>query len=164
MAEMFLQLEGVKGESLDEVQPPHKEEIEIRSWIWNCSAVVKWDRNQGGQTLSSKYEKITIEKTVDRASAVLMKCCLTGKHIPSGKITCRKKDGESKVEYLIVDLRDIVVSKVDWSGGGGIDDVVGEKIDLEIAEFYMHYKLQQDTGDASGATDFGFNIQTQIVK
>lgn len=164
MAEMFLQLEGVKGESLDEGTPSHKEEIEIRSWAWNSQAVVKWDRNQGGQTLSSKYDKITIEKTVDKASAILMRCCLTGKHIPSGKITCRKKDGDTKVEYLIVDLKDIIVAKVDWSGGGGIEDVVAEKIELEIAEFYMHYKLQQDTGDALGATDFGFNIQTQVVK
>jgi type VI protein secretion system component Hcp len=161
MAEMFLTLRDVKGETLDEKRP--NTDIEIKEWKWGSSALVKWDRNQGGQTLSSKYEKITIIKTVDRASATLLKCCLTGKHIADGTITCRKKDGDQKVDYLIVDLTDIVVSKVDWQGGG-TEDVVGEEICLEVAEFMMHYKLQGDSGDASGSTDFGFNIQTQHIK
>jgi type VI secretion system secreted protein Hcp len=161
MAEMFLTLKGVDGETLDEQRP--NTDIEIKEWKWCSSAVVKWDRNQGGQTLSSKYDKITITKTVDKASAILMRCCLTGKHIPDGKITCRKKDGDSKLEYLVVDLKDIIVSKVEWSGGG-TDDVVGEEIFLEIAEFKMAYKLQKDTGDKGGVSDFGFNVQTQVIK
>jgi type VI secretion system secreted protein Hcp len=154
MAEMFLTLEKVEGETLDELRP--KGDIEIREWKWGSSATVKWDRNQGGQTLSSKYDKITVVKTVDKASATLMQCCLTGRHIPTGKITCRKKDGDSKVDYLTVELKDIVVSKVEWQGGG-TEDVVNEEIFLEVAEFNMVYTLQQDAGTAQGGKTFGFN-------
>jgi type VI secretion system secreted protein Hcp len=159
MAEMFLKLDGVNGESLDE---KHHDEIEINKWDWSTENHVKWDLNQGGQSTKVDVHAITIDKICDKASVVLYQCCVTGKHIPTARITCRKNDGDQKVEYLVVDLKDIMVSKVNWSGDGG-QQSLGETVDLQFAEFKLHYLLQADTGDsaAKGATSFGFNIQKQ---
>ena len=116
MAEMFLKLDGIEGESLDFA---HAGEIEIKNWEWHTVNNVKWDVNQGGQSTKVEVKDIDLKKICDKASVTLYQCCVTGKHIKNGKITCRKNDGDQKVEYLIVTLTDIMVTKVDWIGEGG---------------------------------------------
>jgi type VI secretion system secreted protein Hcp len=158
MGEMFLRLDGVEGESLDQT---HTKEIEILSWHWVTVNHVRWDLNQGGQSTKVDVGEIKIDKICDKASVVLYQCSVTGKHIPSAKITCRKNDGDQKVEYLIVDLKDVMVSKVEWTGDGQ-NQSLNETVELSFAEFQLNYKVQQDQGDAAGGmTSFGFHIQKQ---
>jgi type VI secretion system secreted protein Hcp len=158
MAEMFLKLDGVKGESLDQ---KHGEEIEIKKWDWTTICHVKWDLNQGGQSTKVDIQGITVEKICDKASVILYQCCVTGKHIPTARITCRKNDGDQKIEYLVVDLTDIIVSKVSFSGDGN-EQALNETVELSFAEFKLNYSVQADTGAAApGATTFGFHIQKQ---
>src|SRR5438309_109830 len=99
MAEMFLKLDGIVGESLDFA---HANEIEIRNWEWHAENHVKWDINQGGQSTKVEIKKVELKKICDNASVALYQCCMTGKHIKHGTITCRKNDGERKVEYLVL--------------------------------------------------------------
>jgi type VI secretion system secreted protein Hcp len=159
MGEMFLKLEGIEGESLDEAQPiSHKNEIEIKTWEWNTECRVVWDMNQGGQATKVEFGSIKIDKICDKATTILYKACVTGKHIPSGVLTCRKNDGDQKVEYLIVHLKDIIVGHVEFQGDGD-QTALKERIHLHFAEFKMEYKLQQDLGGPAGSTDFGYHIQ-----
>jgi len=157
MAEMFLKLDGIEGESLDFA---HSGEIEIKNWEWHTENHVNWDINQGGQSTKVEIKHIELKKICDKASVTLYQCCVTGRHIKNGTITCRKNDGEQKVEYLIVTLTDIMITKVDWSGEGGAQSL-DENVGLSFAEFHLDYKVQNDTGNASGTTSFGFNVQKQ---
>jgi type VI secretion system secreted protein Hcp len=157
MAEMFLKLDGIEGESLDFA---HAGEIEIKNWEWHTTNNVKWDVNQGGQSTKVEVKDIDLKKICDKASVTLYQCCVTGKHIKNGKITCRKNDGDQKVEYLIVTLTDIMVTKVDWIGEGGSPSL-DENVSLSFAQFQLDYKVQNDTGNASGGKNFGFNVQKQ---
>jgi type VI secretion system secreted protein Hcp len=157
MSEMFLKLDGIEGESLDSV---HKGEIEIKSWTWSTENHVRWDVNQGGQSTRVEVHDIGVVKSCDKASVTLYQCCVTGKHIQGGTITCRKNDGDQKVEYLIVKLTDIMVTKVDFTGDGE-SQALGETLSLSFAEFRMDYKVQNDTGNAAGAKSFQFNVQKQ---
>jgi type VI secretion system secreted protein Hcp len=157
MAEMFLRLDGVEGESLDHA---HGKEIEIQSWNWKTVNHVRWDVNQGGQSTKVEVKEIRIDKICDKASVILYQNCVTGKHIPKARITCRKNDGDQKVEYLIVDLQDVMVSRVEWTGNGD-QQSLNESVELSFAEFKLHYSVQQDQGTAGGATTFGFDIQRQ---
>jgi type VI secretion system secreted protein Hcp len=159
MGEMFLKLDGVDGESLDQV---HTKEIEITSWHWVTVNHVRWDMNQGGQSTKVDVNEIRIDKICDKASVVLYQNCVTGKHITGAKITCRKNDGDQKVEYLIVELKDVMVSKVEWTGDGN-NQSLNETVELSFAEFKLNYNIQQNQGDAAGgATTFGFHIQKQL--
>ena len=94
--------------------------IEIKNWEWHTTNNVRWDINQGGQSTKVDIKDIDLKKICDKASVTLYQCCVTGKHIKNGKIVCRKNDGDSKVEYLIVTLTDIMITKVDWMGDGRI--------------------------------------------
>lgn len=157
MAEMFLKLDDIDGESLDSV---HGGEIEIINWQWENTNVVKWDINQGGQSTRVNVGELTVTKFCDKASVTLQQNCVTGKHIKNGTITCRKNDGDQKVEYLVVKLTDIMISKVHWDGDGS-DQQLKEQIGLSFAQFRIDYKLQNDTGSPSGAKSYQFNVQKQ---
>jgi type VI secretion system secreted protein Hcp len=157
MAEMFLKLEKIDGESIDQ---DHKDWIEIKSWSWNTTNTVKWHLNQGGQSTQVKVNGIKVDKICDKASVTLYQNCVTGKHIPSGQIVCRKNDGENKVEYMILELKDIMISDVTFTGNSG-DQSIDEAITLEFAEFNLKYKVQGDSGNPAGYKGFSFHIQTQ---
>jgi type VI secretion system secreted protein Hcp len=158
MAEMFLYLDQIEGESLDLT---HKNKIEIKNWQWTTENFVRWDVNQGGQSTRVKIDHIELNKICDKASVTLYQNCVTGKHIKNGKIICRKNDGDTKVEYLIVTLTDIMVTKVNWTGDGDSPSL-NETIGLAFAEFRLDYKVQDDSGSAAGGGKmFGFNVQKQ---
>jgi type VI secretion system secreted protein Hcp len=157
MAEMFLILDGIEGESLDQ---KYAGKIEIKNWEWHTTNNVRWDINQGGQSTKVDIKDIELKKICDKSSVTLYQCCVTGKHIKNGKIVCRKNDGDSKVEYLIVTLTDIMVTKVDWMGDGQSPSL-DENVGLSFAEFRLDYSVQVDSGNPSGGKSFGFNVQKQ---
>jgi len=157
MAEMFLILDGIEGESLDQ---KYAGKIEIKNWEWHTKNNVRWDINQGGQSTKVDIQDIDLKKICDKSSVTLYQCCVTGKHIKNGKIVCRKNDGDSKVEYLIVTLTDIMVTKVDWMGDGQSPSL-DENVGLSFAEFRLDYSVQADSGNPAGGKSFGFNVQKQ---
>ena len=156
MAEMFLKLHEVDGESIDKT---HHESIEIKDWGWTTTAEVKWQWNQGGQATKVDVQGIKITKICDKASVVLLKNLVTGKHIAWGKITCRKNDGEEKFEYCIIEMKDVMVQNVTFTGQG--DNPVEESVTLAFAEFSLNYNIQKDSGQIGGGKHFDFHIQKQ---
>jgi type VI secretion system secreted protein Hcp len=154
MAEMFLMLDGIHGESLD---AHHAGEIELTDWSWKLENTSSFVLTQGETSSKVVIQNIIVHKICDKASVNLLQYCTVGKHIPKGKITCRKKDGDDKVEYLKIDLTDIKISYVNWTGHGE-QPTLAEEVELSFAEFKVHYTLQKDRGYAAGTTDFGWDI------
>jgi type VI secretion system secreted protein Hcp len=153
---IYLKLDGVNGESVDE---NHQGWIELESFKWNVKNDASFATGQGGQATQGHVDKISIDKICDLSSVTLFKNCTTGKHIKNGRIECLKLDGESRVTYLSVDLTDIMVAKVDWSGSGA-EAVLHESVELEFAEFNKTYTLQEDPGSPGTQMPFKYNRQT----
>jgi type VI secretion system secreted protein Hcp len=158
---MFLKLDGIKGESLDEAPgSPHTNEIELLSWNWSTENHVKWDINQGGQSTKTVITPIDMEKYVDSATHLLYQVCVNGKHIKSGVLTARKNAGDQKIDYLTIELEDIMVNKMEWQGQSE-EAFVKERLQLSFAQFKIKYAKQDDTGAATTVGDVGWNIQKQ---
>jgi len=157
MAQMFLKLDGIEGESLDAF---HANEIEIFEWTWELDNKASFEMKQAEASTKVDIQNIVITKICDKASVTLVKYCALGKHVPAGTITCRKNDGELKVIYLLIELKNIMIHSVNWTGKGAHHELF-ENVTLSFAEFKLSYSLQQNSGDlAMGTTDFGFNVQT----
>ncbi len=153
---IYLKLDGLDGESMDE---DHKDWIEVESWSWGVDNPASFAVGQGGQATQAHIAAVSAQKRCDKASVALFKACTTGKHIPKGTVSCLKLDGDSRVEYLKIDLTDIMVSGLQWSASGG-EHLTHEHVSLVFAEFKAAYKLQQDAGSGGGSVDFGYNVQT----
>lgn len=163
MAEMFLKIEGVTGESQDEAKPiSHKHEIEVKQWAWITTNTVRWDMNQGGQSMKVNVNEVIVDKLADLATVTLYQFCVTGKHFKTAKLTCRKNNGDEKVEYLVLDMEDVMVSAVSFAGAG--EEVqVTEQVKLSFAQYKLTYKLQDDLGQGTTSPTFGYNIQKMIA-
>jgi type VI secretion system secreted protein Hcp len=155
---IYLRLEGVPGESIDK---GHEGWIELDTFTWSVENKTSFVIGQGGQATQGQVGRITVDKLCDKASVKLFRNCTTGKHIDSGEISCLKLDGEHRIEYLHVNLKDIMVAKLDWEGRGE-EAVLKEKLELEFAEFNKQYYVQKDTGSEApeGPIEFGYNRQT----
>ena len=165
MAEMFLWIDGIQGESTDKfmekVKPGH---IEIQTWGWTVENPVHWDVNQGGQSTKATIKHFDVGKTCDQGSVALYQYCVTGKHFKKAHIICRKNDGVDKINYLTIEMEDVMIQHVGWSGQGE-SQMLTENIQIQCAEFTLKYRTQRDDGNAAdGDVHFGFNVQTQVQR
>lgn len=156
---IFLKLDSVDGESLDQ---DHQNWIEVESFTWGVDNPSSFAIGQGGQATQAHVASIGVQKRMDNSSVTLFKNCTTGKHIQSGTISCMKLDGDTRVEYMKVELTDIMVSNVQISGVGS-EQVVQEHVSLVFAKFKETYKLQQNLGSAQGAKEFGYDVQKATI-
>jgi type VI secretion system secreted protein Hcp len=89
-------------------------------------------------------QDISFTHYIDKASPTLMLFCCNGKHMKKGKLIVRKA-GENPLEYLTVELEDILVSHVSTGGSHG-EDRLTENVTLNFAKFKLEYVPQQENG------------------
>jgi type VI secretion system secreted protein Hcp len=157
MADHFLRLDGINGESLDS---NHQDEIEIFSWAWDLKN--KAPPTLTGQDAAKQTEinHMVIEKFYDKSSVTLVNFCALGKHIPEGQITCRKNNGDQKVEFLTIVLKKIKVESIKWAGRGAEVHGLPETVELSFLKFELHYKTQIASGVLKDQIDFRFDVGT----
>lgn len=152
--DMFLKLDGIKGESKD---AKHKDEIHIESFSWGLSQSGSFGTAGGGGAGKVNVHDISITKNYDKSTPVLMLHCANGKHIKEGLVTFRKA-GEHPLEYLKIKLNDILISSIQHSGSGG-SDVLMESLALNFAKFQVEYTEQKADGSGDAPIPMGWDIK-----
>jgi type VI secretion system secreted protein Hcp len=151
--DMFLKLDGIKGESQDH---KHAGEIHIESWSWGMSQTGAHGVGGGGGAGKVSVHDISITKFTDKATAALMLHCCNGKHIPNGLVTVRKA-GEKPLEYLKIKLQDIIISGVQTAGHH--NDQITENLTLNFAKFHVEYTEQKNDGSGSPGGEMGWDVK-----
>lgn len=151
--DMVLKLEGIVGES---AVADHNDEIDILSYAWGATQTGSFDVGKGGGTGKVNIQDMSFIKFEDKATTELMKHCVRGIHIPTGKLTCRKA-GDKPLDYLVIDLKDILVSSVSH-GGSSDSDRRSESFSINFREFEIKYTVQSKTGAADTTTSFSHDI------
>jgi type VI secretion system secreted protein Hcp len=152
--DMFLKLDGIKGESQDH---KHKDEIHIESFSWGVSQTGTFGSGGGGGAGKVAVHDISVTKVVDKSTPALMLHCANGKHIPAGLLTFRKA-GEKPLEYLKIKLADILVSSVQEAGHGG-GDLLTENLSLNFAKFWVEYQEQKADGSGVPGGEMGWDVK-----
>lgn len=152
-ADIFLKLSGVIGESTDE---KHKDEIVVlsftQSWINPSLATA------GGSGIGKpQCGAITVLKTIDRSSPVLIKNLVQGKHFANAQLTFRT-EGSQPIEYYTIKMNEIFVSEVTQSDSSDPARIV-EKVVLNARQYAYEYVQQLPTG-ASGVVKASYNCVT----
>lgn len=144
--DMFLKLDTVKGEAQDKT---HKEEMDVLAWSWGMSQSGTMHTGGGGGGGKVMVQDISVTKYLDKASPVLMKYCSSGKQFEQGILTVRKAGGDNPLEYLIITMKDIIVTSVSTGGSGG-EDRLTENVSLNFAGVKVEYQPQKPDGTADG--------------
>jgi len=154
--DMFLKLDGIKGESQDH---KHKDEIHIESFSWGMNQTGAHGVGGGGGAGKVSVHDISITKFVEKSTSALMLHCASGKHIPGGLITVRKA-GDKPLEYLKIKLTDILVSGVQFAGHGG--DLLTENLTINFAKFHVEYQEQKADGSGTPAGEMGWDVKGNV--
>lgn len=157
--DLFLELEGVKGESKDSA---HTDKIELMSWQFGASQQGTMHAGGGGGAGKAMFQDLTIQKYVDSSSPTLWQHLTTGNHFATGKLIQRKAGGE-KLEYFTIELKKVLISSISTGGSDGEDRLM-ESLTLNFEEFKLSYTPQKDDGTGDAAVEFSWNIAENVVK
>jgi type VI secretion system secreted protein Hcp len=149
----FLLLDGIKGESND---AKHKGEIDVRSFSWGVSQTGAGHTGLGSGAGKAEFQDLSITKAVDKATPLLKLACASGKHITKGKLTVRKA-GETPLEYLTIDLENILVSSYSLGGTAG-GDIPNEVVTLNFAKMKSEYWTQTEKGAKGENSNFSWDV------
>lgn len=140
--DMFLRLDGIRGESLDE---KHKGEIDILSYShsWTGSDPYQGTDTRRGKACSTP---VSLTKFVDASSPDLFLAVASEKVFPRAVITFRRPGGQNQFEYFRVTIDNVIVTSVVQSGSPGPGRAT-ENVSLLGTRYQLDY-LQSPTGKA----------------
>jgi len=123
--------------------------LELSSFSFGVAQAETSGSATGGASAGrAKFEEFTIERNVDTASAPLFNSCTGGAHFPTVMLACRKAGG-SPLLYAQFIFRQVFVTNIAWSGGGGEE---GFKETVKFKFGAMGIQYQQQKPDGTGGT------------
>ena len=146
--DMFLDLDGIQGESLDR---EFANKIDVLAWSWGAS-------RQGGK--APNFQDFSFTKYIDRSSPALLQKLATGGPIAKGTLSVRKA-GETPLVYLRFCFTGLRVSSISTGGSGG-EDRLTENVTLNYATIIQKYSLQKADGSAGDSFQFGWDLVRQL--
>lgn len=148
--DMFLKLDGIRGESTD---ARHKGESEILSYTQSMAG--PFARGATGAAAGKAVcGTVTVTKYVDLASPDLVLNALNGRHIPKAVIFFRRPG--QQFEYYKVTLDDVIVAEVEQSDSK-TQPRVTEKVTLMGRRFSYEYTEQTPQGGSGGKPKAGWD-------
>jgi len=159
MAEIFLKIDNVPGESIDAADgdSPHIGDIELQDWrlgISNDAPQHMTETDKDKVTQHTNVTDLVVTKWIDLATKPLLQFCAEGTIIEKATLTLRKLAGDHKHEYFVVDFTKLKVVSVDWPQG----EDKKEDVTFRFATFKLKYTMQDNAGEGSqGSLEFGWN-------
>jgi len=153
--DMFLQLEGIDSDSLDAA---HENEIIVKSWSWGMVQSGTTHEGPGGGGGKVSGGDLSVTKKVDKATPALMRYCCNGKPIASGILTVREAGGDNPVEYLKIEMEQIIITSYQTGGASDEKDRLEEHLTLNFQSYITTFTEQLATGGPGTATPQGWNF------
>jgi type VI secretion system secreted protein Hcp len=159
--DVYLQIEGIKGESADSTHI---------GWI-ECSSA-RWGVNQprsatastaGGHTAERcELRSLAITKLADLASPILLQTCAAGRTIQKAHIEFMRADGHgARVKYYEIEMDNVLIGNVNHAVHEG--DVLHEVVSLKFAKVRWRYTQQKVSGGTGGKTAGGWDLSSNRI-
>lgn len=139
----FIKIDSIDGESK---VTGHEKEIQVLSWSHSFNQPTSSTRSSagGGTVEQANHADFSITKYLDIASVPLMKACWLGKTLATAVFTAYRSDGDALIEYLKVEMNDVIISNISFGGGTG--DLASETITLSYGKVKYTYTQQKEAG------------------
>ena len=158
--DVYLQIDGIKGESTDET---HKDWIEVSSVNFGVLQPRSATASSAGGHTSERceHEDIVFSKLADLATPLLLEQCSMGKTIPKAKIDFMRADSDGKrVTYFNIELENVLISSVSPSVVEG--NILKENLSLKYSQVKWKYVQQKISGGTGGNTAGGWNLSKNV--
>ncbi|MEO7493493.1 MAG: type VI secretion system tube protein Hcp [Massilia sp.] len=159
--DVYLQIDGIKGESADD---KHKDWIECKSVSWGVSQPKSATASTGGGHTAERCEhtEISLAKLADLATPILLQTCSSGKTIPKAKLEFMRADGQgTRIKYFEIEMENVLIGDVSEAVGEG--DILTEHIGLKFSKIKWKYTQQKIGGGSGGNTSGGWDLSANKV-
>lgn len=153
--DLYLQIDGVKGESTDSM---HAGWIECHAISWGVSQPKSATASTGGGHTAERCEmtEILLTKEADMSSPILLQLCAAGKTIPKAKFEFMRADAGSAIKYYEIELENVLIAHVAPSVGAGA--IMSESVGLKFSKVRWKYSQQKIGGGTAGNTTGGWDL------
>ena len=154
--DMFLDIDGVEGESFDET---YKGKIQVLSWSWGESNQGSGGFGGGQGAGKVSMQDFSFVMRFCKASPVLLLHCASGEHFDKAVLTCRKAGGGKQVEYLKVTFTHLMISSYQTGASSGGDEYPTDSISFNYETVEYKYTTQDAKGKAEDPIPAGWNVK-----
>jgi type VI secretion system secreted protein Hcp len=156
--DMFMKVGELAAESKDST---HAGSIDVLAWSWGMSNSGSAHVGGGGGSGKVSVQDLSFTKYIDKSSPELMLAACNGKHFSGAKLTVRKA-GEKPLEYLIIEMTDVLITSVSTGGSGG-EDRLTENVTLNFAKVKVNYTEQKPDGTPGDKPKMSWDIQANVA-
>lgn len=159
--DVYLQIEGVKGESQDD---GHRDWIECDSVNWGVLQPRSATSSTGGGHTAERAElqEVSFRKVADIATPVLLQTCAAGRTIPKAKFEFMRADGQGKpIRYFSIELENVLIGAI--TPGIEAGSILSEYVSLKFSKVKWAYTQQKVGGGAGGSTVGGWDLAANKV-
>lgn len=160
-ADIYLQIDGIKGESADST---HVGWIELHSVHMGVSQPKSaTSSTAGGHTAERcEHSSISMTKLADMASPILMQTCSAGKTIPKAKLEFMRADSQGeRIKYYEVELENVLIGSLSQLIHEG--DIMHDSVALKFSKIKHTYTQQKISGGSGGNTSGGWDLSANKV-
>lgn len=150
-SDMFLKITGIKGESID---ARHKDSIEVLSWSWGTSTGTA--RVKKGTVPPQCIQDMQLTKFVDSSTPQLLMQAVLGQPAKEAVLTVRKSGGQQQ-EYLVITMRDVLVTSYQTGGAAGSDLPIVDSMVLTFSRIEGEYRRQKPDGSLEAPVEFAID-------
>jgi type VI secretion system secreted protein Hcp len=159
--DVYLQIDGIKGESQDS---KHQGWIECLSVHWGIHQPKSATASTGGGHTAERAElkEVSFTKMADLASPILMQTCAMGKTLAKAKFDFMRADGNGQpISYFQIELENVLIGGIEPGIEPG--SILDEHVSLKYSKIKWRYTQQKIGGGTGGSTVGGWDLAANKV-
>lgn len=153
MANAFLQVDGVTGESQD---AQHKGWIDVESLNFGVAQPGGMSHGSGGGVGRAAFEDLVVTARPDSGTMALFGYAASGKHVNKVILSLHKAGGKN-IEYLRITLEDVIVTRVQYQNFA--NNILTVVYQFQAARVHQSYWKQLDSGGKGAECMTGWDIK-----
>ncbi|MDX2132087.1 MAG: type VI secretion system tube protein Hcp [Planctomycetota bacterium] len=151
----FLKIDGITGEAMDST---HANWIDVLSFGYGVTQTSAASSGGGLTAGKANLNEFTFSQKVHLGSPEMFIRCCTGKTSPKADFVVRKSSGDAKpLEFLKITMKNVVITKVEASGGSSGDEIPTENVGMTAEEMSIYYQVQTESGAGGAHKTVTFN-------
>lgn len=154
--EAFVNIDGIDGESTDDLHPDW---IEVITYETNLDQKISTTASSSGGATAERanFKPFIFSKLLDRTTPKLSLACAQGTHIDTIIMELCRAGGD-KLKYMAYKLTNCIISRIITGGGPG--EFPADIVFVDFGKIEWRYTLQKRAGGgAAGQIAAGWNLQ-----
>jgi type VI secretion system secreted protein Hcp len=158
--DMFIEIDGVKGESKDK---KFVGASDVLAWSWGVSNSGGGGAGGGGSAGKASFQDLSWTQYIDSSIPPLFLGVASGTHFKDAVLSVRKT-GANPYVFLTIRFDDILISSLSMGGSGGEDKLTTNVTMMPLEKITLTYTPQKADGTADNPIVALWNLDAGAVR